>query len=292
MVSRLSQTNVMIRQNVDKPEVQALAKAYHVKGIPTTIVISPKGEEIDRIIGYDNRSEWMRTLLAYTYGVDTLGDLLARSSSDQAPGLRRDIAQKYLDRGDAKDALAWVDKARTADKKSDAKLETSLALIRGEALLSTDPPKGVEVLNKLAQGEKSDAADEAFSSLSRYYRGAIKHAADAQAKKQAESDYLSLYHAAMPHRQDDSGFLNDYAWHCAEQGLELDKAAEAARKAVAISHDDPGILDTLAEVYYKMGKKDEAVATIDRALKQKPNDKYLEGQRAKFLKMNGGGTKG
>ncbi len=292
MVDNLSRNYVMIRQNVDKPEVQALAKTYHVKGIPTTIVIGPDGKEVDRIIGYDNRSDWMRTLLGYTYGVDTLGDLMHRASSDKAPGLRRDIAQKYLDRGDAKDALVWVDKARSADKGKNADLETALSLIRGQALLTTDAPKGVAVLRKLAGGAKSDAADEAFSSLSRYYRGMIKGAPSVQAKKQAEAEYLGLYHAALPHRQNDPGFLNDYAWHCAEQGLELDKAAEAARKAVAISHDDPGILDTLAEVYYKMGNKSEALEAIGKALQKKPNDKYLLGQRAKFQKMQGGGAKG
>ncbi len=292
MVTRLSRNNVMIRQNVDKPEVRALAKAYHIKGIPTTIVIGPDGKEVDRIIGYDNRSDWMRTLLGYTYGVDTLGDLLSRTSTDEKPGIRRDIAQKYLDRGDAKDALVWVEKARSADKGKNADLETTLSLIRGQALLATDAPKGVEVLRKLAGGAKSDAAEEAFISLSRYYRGMIKGASSVEAKKKAEAEYLGLYHAAMPHRQNDAGFLNDYAWHCAEQGLELDKAAEAARKAVAISHDDPGILDTLAEVYYKMGDKNKAIATIDKALKKKPNDKYLMGQRTKFMKMQSGGSKG
>ncbi len=292
MVTDLSRNYIMLRQNVDDPKAQALAKAYHVKGIPTTIVIGPDGKEVDRIVGYDTRSDWMRTLLGYTYGVDTLGDLLNRASSDEAPGIRRDIAQKYLDRGDAKDALVWVDKASSADKGKKPELETALSLIRGEALLTTDAPKGVEVLRKVAGGPKSDAADEAFSSLSRYYRGMIKGAPTVQAKKQAEAEYLGLYHAALPHRQNDPGFLNDYAWHCAEQGLELNKAAEAARKAVAISHDDPGILDTLAEVYYKMGKKNEAIAAIDKALKKKPNDKYLLGQRAKFQKMQSGGGQG
>ena len=43
-------------------------------------------------------------------------------------------------------------------------------------------------------------------------------------------------------------------------------------------------LDTLAEVYFRLGKKREALQTIDKALALDPEDAYLKSQRDRFEK--------
>ena len=65
-----------------------------------------------------------------------------------------------------------------------------------------------------------------------------------------------------------------YSWknHC----LPLSAPCSGSRRI-------PGILDTLAEVHFRMGNAEKAVAVIDQAIALAPDDNYLQGQRQRFL---------
>lgn len=287
MVSRLSRNAVMTYMNVDRPAARALAEKFNVKGIPTTIVLDNTGREIDRIVGYSNRSKWTKTLLGYMYGIDTLQDNLEKAAKNDSPKLGEEIAGKYLERGNAKQALEWVGRAKKLLTGKDPKLADRLSLIRGEALLETDPPTGEKLLRRLAVKGSQDQADGAFDTLSRYYRLKARESKNPEEKKSFLDKMTALYDAALPKHENDSGFLNNYAWHFAEEGINLDKALEAAQKAVKLSNNDPGILDTLAETYYKKGMKTKALEAIGKALQKDPDDSHFRKQKEKFLKMPG-----
>ncbi len=288
MLEKLSKAAVLVRLNTDTPEGKEWSRAFSLEGIPTTVVLDAQGNEVDRIIGYEGRSEWTRTLLAYLYGVDTLDDLLVRHRAAASPELARDIAEKYLGRGSTKDALVWVETAKSGWPPDKAQEVLGLDLIQGRALLREDPPKGREVLKGLALKGTQPYAEEAFEALSGHYRRQARTAKSPEEKQKAQGEMLALYHEILPSKQEDSGFLNGYAWHCAELGVELDKAALAAQRAVSLSQGNPGILDTLAEVYYKMGRRSEALAAIEMAVAKSPDDAYFKGQREKILKMEAG----
>jgi len=81
-----------------------------------------------------------------------------------------------------------------------------------------------------------------------------------------------------------AGMLNALAWYCATADMYLEESLEAARRAVALEPENAGIIDTLAETLYRMGRKDEAVKTIDRAIAIDPDDPYLRQQRDRFQK--------
>jgi tetratricopeptide (TPR) repeat protein len=83
------------------------------------------------------------------------------------------------------------------------------------------------------------------------------------------------------------GLLNDEAWRIAtadgasEDDLQL--ALRLARRAVgATARSEPILLDTLAEVYFQLGRGEEAVATIDRAIELAPGVAYYVEQRRRF----------
>lgn len=287
MLDRLSATAILVHVNSDKPDGKLLRDKYHVKGLPTVIVFDSKGEEAARLLGYPGRSRWTKTILGYLYGIDTLQDLQAREAEAADRATELALANTYLDRGDDKAALAWVGKATSATPAPDAPTLASLELTRGVALLGVEPAKGVEALGGIASDASNPHSEEAYYELLGYHRSRAKSAATTEEKAKAQADMLALYHRVMPARQNDPSFLNDYAWHCAEQKVELDQALAAAQKAVELSKGDPGILDTLAEVYYTMGRRQEAVATIDKAIAQKPDDSYFKDQRAKFLSKDG-----
>ena len=80
----------------------------------------------------------------------------------------------------------------------------------------------------------------------------------------------------------DSGTLNALAWYCATADMYLEESLQAAQRAVKKEPDSTAILDTLAEVYFRLGRKDDALATINRAIAIDPEDNYLKSQRDRF----------
>lgn len=80
----------------------------------------------------------------------------------------------------------------------------------------------------------------------------------------------------------DAGMLNSLAWFTAIHDLYLDQALEAAALAVELEPENANILDTLAEVYFRLGRVEEAIATMQRALDLEPEDAYLQGQLSRF----------
>lgn len=80
----------------------------------------------------------------------------------------------------------------------------------------------------------------------------------------------------------DADALNALAWYCATHDLFLKESLEAALRAVEVQPKDFAILDTLAEVYFRMGETEAAIATAERALALEPEDPYLKGQLGRF----------
>ena len=75
---------------------------------------------------------------------------------------------------------------------------------------------------------------------------------------------------------------NALAWYCASADMYLEESLQAAQRAAALEPENSGILDTLAEVLFRLGRKKEAIEVIDRAIAIDPDDDYLRGQKARF----------
>jgi membrane associated rhomboid family serine protease len=82
--------------------------------------------------------------------------------------------------------------------------------------------------------------------------------------------------------------LNNDAWTIATTGRptreQLELALALSSRAVeATQRLDPNLLDTLAEVYFQLGRGEEAVEVIDEAIALVPGAAYFEEQRLRFL---------
>jgi tetratricopeptide (TPR) repeat protein len=82
----------------------------------------------------------------------------------------------------------------------------------------------------------------------------------------------------------DAETFNLVAWTCAMNDLYLPEALEAARRAVALRPGNTYNLDTLAEVQFRMGRADQAIATETRALALAPSNQSLKHQIERFRK--------
>lgn len=71
---------------------------------------------------------------------------------------------------------------------------------------------------------------------------------------------------------------NQLAWLAGCCRRDLEQGLKHARKAVELSPKTAGYYDTLAEVLFQMGKKDEAIAAEKQALKISPKREYYQKQ--------------
>jgi Flp pilus assembly protein TadD len=64
---------------------------------------------------------------------------------------------------------------------------------------------------------------------------------------------------------------NNLAWILAEQGADMDRALDLARRARQQLPNLPGPADTLGWIYYKRGLVDSAVPLLQEAVKMQPD---------------------
>lgn len=88
---------------------------------------------------------------------------------------------------------------------------------------------------------------------------------------EAESDLK----AALAYEPDHPYILNYLGYSWADQGVNLDKAAEMIARAAALRPDDGAIVDSLGWVYYRMGKYQLAAETLEKAIELLPYDATL-----------------
>jgi len=88
--------------------------------------------------------------------------------------------------------------------------------------------------------------------------------ADKKYLKEAVNQYESVL-AKMPNNAD---VLNNVAYVLAENGEDIEKAVQYAKRACEARPNDPGLLDTYAFVLYKSGKQQEALLYVQSAIQQ------------------------
>jgi tetratricopeptide (TPR) repeat protein len=86
----------------------------------------------------------------------------------------------------------------------------------------------------------------------------------------------------LKEKPDDPERLNNIAWLCARCGQELEQAERNAERAIGAKPENYAYLDTAAEVKFRLGKVEEAIALEERALALKPGDEFIEGQLRRF----------
>ncbi len=69
--------------------------------------------------------------------------------------------------------------------------------------------------------------------------------------------------------------MNNYAYHLAEQGVELEKALEMSRKTIETDPDNANSLDTYAWILHLLGRDREALPYMEKAVKLDPKSDTL-----------------
>ncbi len=272
---------ISVKIDAEKGEGIALAKKYGVTGYPTIMFFDKDGNVIDKVVGYEDASRFARSLeVASEGGSKAIIDNVegTHPTTDATKWL---VAANYYSQENENDkALAAYRKVLVLDPEN--KLGQNAEATYGVGFLSSGDEQIKTLSDALVKYPDEADADQANRLLLHN---------DFQMNKTDDAG-RRMDQWAMKHAKDGSTF-NYFAWTAAEKGVLLDKAEQYAKRAVILAEtaqEKASVMDTRAEVLYKMGKTSEAseVETSALALLDPAKDKKLcaelTKQKAKFDK--------
>ena len=256
-------------------EARKIFDDYNCKGVPHLLFVDDKGNEVDRIIGYLPPSEYLARIQDIRNNKYTLDDFLAQYKSGQADAeIIAGIALKYEDRGDSENAKEFY-----LILIKDYPDPTSEHYQRGTYFLASDAFKnGVSMaLNAyIASFPESPFIEDAFYTMAYHY-----------ADKEMKEDEIKVYTQMTHHFPENINVLNSYAWRMSEIETNLEDALEKVKKAIILSVANPSsqanIIDTEAEVLWKLKRFDEAIESIEKAIAIDGDNQYFKDQKEKFI---------
>jgi tetratricopeptide (TPR) repeat protein len=104
-----------------------------------------------------------------------------------------------------------------------------------------------------------------------------------------KEEALKLYRASMEEGwMDKSSRLNNFAWWCFENDINLEEAGELAMRGIELAETDSdraNVLDTAAEICNQLGNCEQAVEHMERAVELDPDRKYFQDQLVRFQEV-------
>lgn len=271
-ISKLSKLAEIIDVNLSNDNGKVLREKYFIRGVPTTIIFNEKGEEIDRIIGYENREDYLKNLLLLIFDINTISDLKKRYSKEKDPSLSFEISKKAFDRGSFDEALEFLN--RTKDNETFTKTnKENIDLLEGKIYLFKDTEKGINILKNLLNSSNRDIVEESFWNLRKHFL--------------SKEDYKSLFEIheiLLKKNENDPDLLESYAYYLSKYNGDLNKALVLAQKAVSLSDESVDKLETLSEIYFKKQDYLNAIKTIEKAISKEPENGELKAKREEYEK--------
>lgn len=142
-----------------------------------------------------------------------------------------------------------------------------------------DHPEPIAELRRVFRIHQSSDLLRAHLRYAEYY----DHEGDAAAADRERRRVGETLEQTLATDDASAGTLNALAWFCATADMYLGESLTAIERAVKIEPENTGIIDTHAEVLFRLGRFDEAIEVIDRAIALDPADNYLKEQREKFF---------
>ena len=181
------------------------------------------------------------------------------------------------------DLMAMADKALAA-RESD--IPFRLTVYAQMSDYAGENPHNQKLLGYIESGYQllQDHADQAPAWSVRYLN--INHALFVE---KDPDKALTLKKSSLKEGwENDAGQLNGFAWWCFENKLNLDEAAELARRGAKLA--EPGrskamILDTAAEIENLRGNPAEAFKLMEQAVKEDPVTEHWKKQLERFKKV-------
>ncbi len=216
---------------------------------------TPNDEDVWLFLGQNAlENERSEAAIAALGNVDLDGPLGWRA------GLLRAQALADLDQSD--EAVAILDRMSASRPERTEALVAKGDLLRGEERWGEAEAAYTEALNRIDELRPDD-----WRLL--YTRGITFERTDRWDK--AEADFLE----ALDLEPEQPFVLNYLGYSWVDKGLNLERALDMLKRAVALRPDDGFIIDSLGWAHYRLGRYGEAVEELERAIEREPGDPVL-----------------
>jgi len=316
------ETAILYPIDCEKGEGIEIAERYNVRGYPTFKLVSSSGEELECFIGYEGPEKWVASVQAGVKDQRTLAEKAKAYEAEPTLALARSLATAASTKYEFKEAVTYYKAARDMEPNPLLAAEytegilTSMfygarsgqfefADVDAEATLVMENPMApadakMSVASMVVYLAKStDNADKAVPYLKTAMKvsegstdeGVLEQRAalavdHALLVDQDKDKALELKRATMDEGwQEDTGGLNNFAWWCFENDVNLEEAEDLALKGIELAETDgerANLLDTAAEICNARGNCEEAIARIKRAIELSPDKDYFKTQLARF----------
>jgi thioredoxin-like negative regulator of GroEL len=300
-----------------------ISKAYAVAGYPTFILANSSGETMDRWMGFekkDGTGAFLKTMNEALADPTTIAQKLERFRENPTEADARKLGDLRQYEGYPAEAIAYYRRAQelNPDAETDYDLRVFGATARGWwtklfsaeqvreqadvvfAAVDPTPEAMFEVLytmNKVSHKtgdralalpylemavERTEGVEDEKIAHKRAY-----HLADyALHIEKNEKKAIQARKASLPEDwMEQANQLNNFAWWCFENEINLDEAEALARRGIELAApgtEKANILDTLAEICNVKDDCANAVEYIRLAIAEDPENEYFQKQLHRF----------
>jgi len=266
---------ISLKYNAKDEVGNQLYKQYNCQYVPHMLFLDSNGNEVDRIIGFLPPTEYLLRINDIVNKRNTLDDYLRRYKKGEISSeILASIATKYEDRKDNDKAAKFYSMLIENFPNESSKFYND-----GKFFLATHEFKNgneKSLKNYIKKNPESEHIFDAYRKMTHHY---------ANTKEIAKE--LAIFQEMLIAFPENASALNSYAWRMAEIDTNLEDALIKARKGVALTADNPkkqaGIIDTEAEVLWRLERYDEAIEVIERAISIEPENEYFKDQKEKFI---------
>ncbi len=300
---------VFLSIDAEKGEGVELAKRYGVRSYPNYLLMDAQGAPVYRWVGYGTAESFIQQLDKGLADPTTLAEKEARFEKNPTAEDAVVLANAAAAASDQKDAAMWYEKASEL-AGGGYEMEIFYTKFYGLRSGSFTPDEVVAAADRvMADGSEQEKfqvyAAQPFlakatgndSLAYRYVESFWNELKDNQSddpdvkrmRQRVELDHAlyiekdrpkaaQLKYDSMPEGwMDDADGLNEYAWWCFENQVDLKRAERLGRKAIEIAAEGKqkaAVLDTVAQICNLRGKTREAVELAEQAMQNDPSAYY------------------
>ncbi len=301
---------ISLKIDAEKGSGPKKKEKYRVRGYPTIIVLDNSGNELDRIVGYLPPEDFLKELNRIKNGTNTLSDLqLKHSKNSNNITIQIDLAKKYIDLNVKDSAKKYLDNIQSYHRNNNSftfqnfynlsqlyyridEIDVSIDILDQIVAQDIDSSESAYFYGLLYKAKKNNTIDDLMvyvditNDIARkkqcYWqmiRTIKRNDNNPSLEAQLYLKAVSLYDENYKYL---ASLLNNFAWRMTEIGQLLPEALEKVNYALEIENNIK-ILDTKAEILWKLGRVEEAIEIINECIQGNPEYQHYQDQKAKFL---------
>jgi tetratricopeptide (TPR) repeat protein len=310
LIAALEKNVILCTLDAKQGEGAGIARSYSVLNYPTFILTNSEGETIDRWYGYGCHECFVKRLMASVADPVTLNERLKRFQKKPSEEDAMKIGELRHAEGMFAEAVAYFRRAQqlnpASDMNYDSMIFNSMAYGNFYELFSADQVRDQpDVVLASARRTEADLIKVAYSmhKVARraddlslflpYLKKGVEGTAASEdekikTKRAGLMPEYTLYinkdvdgaiaykKASLPEGwRKNSKELNNFAWWCFENKVNLEEAEKFARRGIELAKpgtEKANVLDTLAEICDVSGRCEDAVEYIRMAVAEDPGN--------------------